>query len=68
MEFVTVNNSLNPAEAQLVRARLEAAGIDATILHENASMMTEGYALATGGVRVQVPSSQEKEAKEILAS
>jgi len=28
----------------------------------------EGYSLATGGIRVQVPSSQETDARELIKS
>ena len=68
MDFVTVSTSLNPAEAELVRSRLDARGIQASILHENAPLATDGYALATGGVKIQVPVEQEQAAREILES
>ena len=68
MNLVTVYNGLNPAEAQLVRARLEAAGFHAVIQHELAALSFEGYALGTGGIPVQVPEAEAADAKELLAA
>ena len=66
MDLVTISRSLNPADAQLIRARLEAAGFHAIVANELAALCFEGYALGTGGIRVQVPDSEAAEAREFL--
>ena len=50
MDLVTISRSLNPADAQLIRARLEAAGFHAVVVNELAALCFEGYALGTGGI------------------
>jgi len=68
MNPVTVFRSFSSGEAQLVRSRLDAAGFHAEVVHETASLMTEGYSMATGGVLVQVPSTEADEALALLNS
>jgi Putative prokaryotic signal transducing protein len=68
MDFATIFKGFNPAEAQLVRARLEAAGFHATVAHELSALSMDGYALAAGGIRVQVPEAEAAEAAEFLKS
>jgi hypothetical protein len=68
MEFVTVFRAFNPAEAQLVRARLEAAGFHPFITNELSALSIEGYALATGGIRVQVSGEEAAEVAAFLAA
>jgi hypothetical protein len=68
MNLVTVHRAFSPAEAQLVRSRLDAADFDAVVTHELASISMEGYSLASGGVLVQVPEDQADLARELLAS
>ncbi|MBM3903193.1 MAG: hypothetical protein FJ379_14075 [Verrucomicrobia bacterium] len=68
MEWVSVSNVLNPAMALLVRSRLEAAGFLVSIRGLDAALATEGYTLATGGVRIEVPQDQAEEAKAFLAA
>lgn len=68
MELVTVFLSFNPAEAQLVRSRLDAAGFHANVANEASSLTLAGYSLSAGGVRVQVPESEADEARALLAS
>lgn len=63
---VVIFKCLNIAEAQLVCSRLQAAGFDASVSHELAALSMEGYSLAAGGVRVEVPSEQADEAREFL--
>lgn len=55
MELVTVFTAFNPAEAQLIRSRLEAAGLHVFVAGELAALSIDGYALGVGGIRVQVP-------------
>jgi hypothetical protein len=66
MDFATVFTAFNPVDAHLVRSRLEAAGFHPFIANENSALGTEGYALAVGGIRVQVPEAEAAEAKEFL--
>jgi hypothetical protein len=63
MKLVTVHTAFNPADADLVRSRLEAAGFHPVITGLSA-LSTEGYALTTGGILVQVPDSEAGEAAE----
>jgi len=68
MQLVTISRAFNPAEAHLVRSRLEAAGFHPIVTHELASLGLEGYAMAAGGILVQVPDDEEAEAKNFLAA
>ena len=68
MDFATVFSTFNPAEAQLVRARLEAAGFQSFVVGEAAAFSMEGYSVAAGGIRVQVPEAEAADAKEFLAA
>ena len=53
-------------QAQIIGSRLQAAGMDATVEGEAAALSMEGYSLSTGGIRVQVPSSQEADARQLI--
>ena len=66
MQLATVYQALNPADAQLARARLEAAGFHAVVMNELAALSMEGYSLATGGILVQVPADEANDARELL--
>lgn len=66
MEMVTIFTAFNPAEAQLVRSRLDAAEFDAVVKNEISALSMDGYALAAGGILVQVPADQADEAREFL--
>jgi hypothetical protein len=66
MSPVTIYRTFNPAEAQLVRARLEAAGFHPFVTDELASLSIDGYSMAAGGVRVQVPSGEADDARLLL--
>jgi hypothetical protein len=68
MELVTVFCAFNPADAQLARSRLDAAGFHAEVVHELAALGMEGYAMAAGGILVQVPDIEAADAKEFLAA
>jgi hypothetical protein len=68
MKLVTVFSTFNPAEAQLIRSRLEAAGFLAQVTHELAALSMEGYSMSTGGVRVEVPEDQAESAKELISA
>ncbi len=66
--MVTVHRALNPADAQLVCSRLEAAGFHPVVTHELSALSLDGYAMAAGGILVQVPDSEAVEVREFLAS
>jgi hypothetical protein len=68
MNLVTVFCAFQPIEAQLVRSRLEAAEFHPVVTHELAALSMEGYSLAAGGILVQVPEDEAKEAKAFLAA
>ena len=68
MNLETVYRSYNEAEAQLVRSRLEAAGIEVYIAHDVVGTSGMGSPVTTGGVLVQVPDDKADEAKALLAS
>ena len=66
MKLITIYTGFNPAEAQLVRSRLEAAEFHPFIPNENSALGTEGYSMAVGGIWVQVPEVEFAEAKQFL--
>ncbi len=68
MALVTVFSAFNPADAQLVRSRLEAAQFHAVVTNELSALSLDGYALAAGGILVQVPASEAADAREFLAA
>jgi hypothetical protein len=68
MNLVTVFRTFNPGEAELIRSRLDAAEFDVALTHELAALSLEGYALAAGGILVQVPEEEADEAKALLAA
>jgi len=68
MNPTTIYKALNPADAQLVASRLEAAGFHPFVADEAAALGMEGYALAVGGIRVQVPEAEAADAREFLDS
>lgn len=68
MKLVTVHRSFNPAEADVVRSRLEAAQFDVAMSHDLAALSLDGYALAAGGILIQVPEDQADAARELIAN
>ncbi len=68
MKLATVYCAFNPADAQLVRSRLEAAEFHPVVTHELSALSLDGYAMAAGGILVQVPDEEAQEAKDFLAS
>jgi len=66
MQLVTVFQAFSPVEAQLVRARLEAARFHPVVAHELSALSMEGYSMAAGGILVQVPNEEAADAKEFL--
>jgi hypothetical protein len=68
MQFVTVFRAFNPAEAQLVRSRLDAADFLVNVAGENSALSIDGYAMATGGILIQVPEDQAADARALIES
>jgi hypothetical protein len=66
MNLVTVYRTFSAADAQLVRSMLDSAEIPATVIHELASLSLDGYALAAGGIGVQVPEEHVEFARELI--
>ena len=66
MELVSVYTALNPAEAELIRSRLEASKFLVIVKNENAALAIGGYSLAVGGIEVQVPEDQAQAARQLL--
>ena len=68
VELETVFETLNAAEAQLIRSRLEAAGIETEMDPEFDPLSVGGFSTHNGGIRIKVEPSQAAEAKAILAA
>ena len=66
MQMVTVSTAFNPADAQLVRSRLEAAGFHPVVKNELSALSMDGYGLAVGGILVQVPETEGDDAREFI--
>jgi hypothetical protein len=66
MTLVTVYRTFSAGDAHLVRSRLEASNLQASIAHELSALSMDGYALAAGGILIQVPGDQAEEAREII--
>ncbi len=68
MKLVTVHQAFNPADAGLVRSRLEAAGFHPFVAHETSALSMDGYAMAAGGILVQVAETEAAEARAFLTT
>ena len=68
MRLVTILRAFNPADAHLARSRLEAAEFHPVVMHELSSLSLDGYAMAAGGILVQVPEQEAADAREFLDS
>ena len=66
MALVTVFRAFNPADAQLVRSRLEAAQFHAVVTHELSALSMDGYAMAAGGIQVQVLEEEAELARQLI--
>ncbi|MGZ8939093.1 MAG: putative signal transducing protein [Limisphaerales bacterium] len=66
MKLVEVYNSFSSADANLVCSALQSAGIDAQVTNELSSLSLDGYALASGGIRVMVPEDKFAEARGLI--
>jgi hypothetical protein len=62
-ELVTLGEFPEPIEAEMVKLRLESAGIDTFLSGENAAIMAPGL----GPLHLQVKPEDEEDARAILA-
>ncbi len=67
MNPVVIFKTFSQAEAQLARARLEAANFHPFIANENAAQYLGGLSNATT-LRIEVPENEAEEAKAFLAA
>jgi len=68
VKLVTVFKGWTADEANLVRARLEAANFHPTVANENSGVvMFGGLGGGNGAVLVQVPEEEAADAKDFLA-
>jgi hypothetical protein len=68
MKLVTVYTAFNPAAAQLIRSRLEASQFHPVVQHELSALSLDGYAMAAGGILVQVPEDEAEDALGLIAA
>ena len=66
MRLVEVYNTFSSADANLICSSLQSAGIEAHGTNELSSLSLEGYALASGGIRVVVPEENVAEARALI--
>ena len=65
-DLVTIARVLTPAEAEILRGRLEAEGVPAVVADAQTVQALSLMALAVGGVRVLVPASYADRAMAIV--
>ena len=65
--IATVARFLDPWEAHIVRARLEAEGVPATVAFANHSIANWPMSFALGGTAVQVPMQYLEQSRNIIA-
>src|SRR5512146_1180443 len=65
-DLVTIEHFLFVSDAEIARAALEAAGIDAALADVNSSRMSWANAQAHGGVRLQVRREDAEQAAAVL--
>ena len=68
MELRTVYQALNPADAHLVCSRLDAASFHRVVTNELSALSLDSYAMAAGGILVQVPQDEAEEVRRFLAA
>jgi hypothetical protein len=66
-EMVTVARRFNSLEAELLRGRLEADGIPATLGDPHTVQTDSLLTVALGGVRIRVPTDYERQALRTIA-
>jgi len=63
---VTIERFLDPWEAHVVKARLVAEGIDATVANDQLSMTNWPLSYAVGGAELQVPDEDFARARAVV--
>jgi len=66
--LATVAKFLDPWEAHVIRARLEADGVPATVAFANHAIVNWPMSLALGGTAVQVPAAFLAKSREVIAN
>lgn len=66
VELEVVFETVNASEAQLIRSRLEAAGLAPEVDPEIDPLSIGGFGLPKGGIVIRVPADQAEEARAIL--
>jgi hypothetical protein len=66
MRLVEVYNTFSPADAHLICSSLQSAGFGARVTNELSTLGLEGYAVASGGIRVVVPEEEFEEARALI--
>ena len=66
--LITVGRYLDPWEAHILRGRLEAEGIPATIAGDQHVLAKWPLSVALGGVAIQVPSGFLEATRDVLAA
>ncbi len=66
-EFVAVYTTMGPLRAEVVKGRLESAGIPAFLKYESASTVYAVLVDGMGEVRVMVAKEDEEEARKLRA-
>jgi hypothetical protein len=64
--LATVISTTDPVQAHIIRGRLQAEGLHPSVAFEHHIRMNWFISNALGGVRVQVPPSENEEAVEII--
>jgi len=66
MSLTTIFSSFSSADAQLICARLTAAGFHPVVSDEMVSLGIEGGSIASGGIRIQVPGKEAHSARVLV--
>jgi hypothetical protein len=64
MNLVTIHTAVSLGQAEVVRSRLETAGFHPTVQNELSALPS----MIEGGVRVQVPEEEAKDAQALLTA
>jgi hypothetical protein len=68
MKLITVYQTFSSADAQLIHSLLDASNLHAIVANELSALSIDGYAMASGGIQVQVPEDEVEEARELIES
>lgn len=66
--LTTIASFVDPTDAHILRARLEAEGIPAYVVNEHHVRLNWFQAMALGGARVQVADEDAEEARQVMAA